>query len=402
MSNASATQNPANKTTAFDDIDGSTIADLFMCDYIELNDYDQQHGTYAKWTVDIGQLPRELSDLIEFSEPDATGEEYEDLGEIEDSWEDCTEDHGEDGGCSNEILLITSVIPKDAYDDVPMPWPYRLVISGCATYPSYCDDESDGYMHGTICLIPDDEDLIEKLEQEHADSVATEIHRQFVDHTRNILALRPQDVLLCKKELETLNRAYAKALSAAAVSKNDSDIDKTQIEAGQSVSAQESDVLSPVIAQVSRLSDLPDGETAYLHMPGDYHDLCKDIADNIQNSIGEAGYVSGVWGVGGIPDGHEVVLVINKERNDELDGAMSINSAGRITWRPRRSMSHTFSSETDQLMAATDPWRLIEELLGFSITEKWQALADRLKINPKLTKVSERVNVAEIEFERQG
>ena len=65
-------------------------------------------------------------------------------------------------------------------------------------------------------------------------------------------------------------------------------------------------------------------------------------------------------------------------------------------------MSHTFSSETDQLMAATDPWRLIEELLGFSITEKWQALADRLKINPKLTKVSERVNVAEIEFERQG
>ena len=137
-------------------------------------------------------------------------------------------------------------------------------------------------------------------------------------------------------------------------------------------------------------------------MAGEYETLCREIAANVQNQINGAGYVSGVWGVGGVPGACEVVLVINEHLDDQVDGAISINNAGEITWRPRRNQSHHFQSETDQIMAAADPWRLIEDLLGFAISEKWQALAARLHIQPKITNVSERMNISEIKFEKQS
>ena len=399
MSTPAAASAPKTENEFFKALADSNVIDTFLYEYAETNECNFADAAYPQWDISIGQVPREISEFIELETPDKDGEAYDDLGSLDVHIEDSTEDHGEDGGASSQVLLITEPIPADAYDNFQMPWPYRFMASGTISWPSYCDDESDGWFNGQIALIPDDADLMGKLEAEHHDAVAKEIHSQFAEKVRQILRMRPQDVLLCGKEIEALNRSYARALKPA--EEKDGQPEPRVKITSESATTAGQDPYSIIAAQVAKLKALPVGETAYLNMEGDYHEMCQDIASAVQAQVDGFAYVSGVWGVGGIPDAREVILVINPELDDQKDGAMSINDEGKITWRPRHNQSYVFQSETDQIIASSDPWRLIEDLLGLGASERWSNLAQRLSIAPKLTKVSERMIISEIEFERQ-
>lgn len=404
---SNTTTSPQIDHAKFKEIDTEQFFDSFLCDYSENYDCGYQEGDYPQWQVSIGQVPREVEELVQFETVDKKGKEYEDLGYLDIQRETSTEDHGEDGGNSAEILLITDPIPADAYDFLPMEQPYRFMLSGSAGWPSYCDDESDGHFNGTMALIPDDQELIEKLEKEHNDRIAREIHGHFAVKAREMLSLRTEDILLCRAEIDILNRAYAKALSEKAknAAETESNAPESQVAMTTKPFTNDQDdnvpALAGIVTEIVRLDAVGHGDTAYLHMEGDYHDLCQDIAHNVKACLCDTGFVSGVWCVGGVPDAREVVIVINEELDDQKDGALSINDQGGIVWRPRHQIAHNFQSETDQIIAASDPWHLIEELMGVEPCEKWRTLAQHLSIQPKIAKVSERMVISEIIFEPQ-